>query len=91
MYENNFIRNRELHQARINEEKKAVDSLDHDTNQAQIVNKKFQNITDGRYQSKLTQLRSAKVDTESNLEETKNSEKKIDVFRDISFKKKWEK
>ncbi len=91
MHDNTFMRNRELHQARLNQEKKASEQLGHNTNQQQLGKTRFQDIADERYQSKLTSLRGAKVDTNSIMLTAKENKKKMDVLRDMSFNKKWEK
>ena len=91
MYDNTFRRNRELHQARLNQEKTKADQLGHNTNQQQLGKKRFQDIADERYQSKLTELRGVKVDTNSMMLTAKENKKKMDVLRDMSFNKKWEK
>ena len=89
MRENSFMRNREMHQARLNQEKRSSDSLGHNTNQQQLGKTRFQDIADERYQSKLNELRGDKVDTNSMMLTAKSAKKKMDVLRDMSFNKKW--
>lgn len=89
MHENSFLKNKQLHQARLEQEKKNSETLGHDTNQQQLGKTRFQDIADERYQSKLTELRGAKVDTDSMMESAKATKRKMDVLRDMSFNKKW--
>ena len=87
MRENSYLRNKSMYQAKLNEEKK----LGAGTNQEQLGHKKFQDIADERYQSKLSTLRGQKVDVEAISESAKQSKEKMDTLKDLSFNKKWEK
>lgn len=89
MNDNAFRRNRELHQAKLSQEKRMSEQLGNNTNQQQLGKKRFQDIADERYQAKLTELRGTKVDTNSMMLTAKENKKKMDVLRDMSFNKKW--
>lgn len=89
MNDNVFRRNRELHQAKLSQEKRMSEQLGNNTNQQQFGKKRFQDIADERYQAKLTELRGTKVDTNSMMLTAKENKKKMDVLRDMSFNKKW--
>lgn len=89
MYENSFMRNKELHQAKLRQEKQASETLGHNTNQQQLGKKRFQDIADERYQAKLTELRGTKVDADSMMYTAKENKKKMDILKDMSFNKKW--
>ena len=87
--DNSFLKNKELHQARLEQEKKLSDQLGHGTNQAQLGKQKFQDIADQRYQANLAQLQGNKFDVDAMMEKAKKKKKGMDIQRDITFYKKW--
>ncbi len=89
IHENTFSRNRELKQAKLNAEKKSLETKNTGTNQAQLGNQKFQDIADNRYNEKLSQLQGKKFNAEEMMKNAKKEKKKMDVLRDMTFYKKW--
>lgn len=88
MKENSYLRNKSLYQAKLTEEAKKIGQ---NTDQEQLGKKKFQDIADERYQSKLSSLRGQKVDVEVISERAKLRKNKMDTLKELSFNKKWEK
>jgi len=87
--ENNFLKNKELTQAKLDVEKKSIDQNYKGTNQEQLGKTKFQDIADQRYQNKMYELSGNKFDVNKMIENAKKKKKGFDTQRDILFYKKW--
>ena len=87
--DNNYLRNKEMAQARLNAEKKSFDRKNFGTNQAQLGRVKFQDIADERYNSSMEQLTGNKFDSEAIMENAEKNKKALDAQRETFFYKKW--
>ena len=88
MKENSYLRNKSLHQAKLEVEKKILGA---GTDQEQLGNKKFQDIADERYQSKLSNLQGKKIDVDTIQENAKKKKNSMNTLKDMTFNRKWEK
>lgn len=87
--ENSYAKNRELTNARLEAEKKALEKSSHEKAQEQLGKTKFQDIAEQRYQSKLASLSGNKFDVAKMQANAKQKKKEADIQRDMLFYKKW--
>ena len=87
--ENAFLRNKELSQAKLNTEKKSLESRNSGTNQAQLGRVKFQDIADQRYEANIEQLSGTRFDPQTMMDNAKKNRKAIETQKETLFFKKW--
>lgn len=87
--DNSFMRAKELSQAKLNTEKKSLETRNLGTNQAQLGRVKFQDIADERYDASMAQLTGSKFDPQTMMENARKNKKGLDVKRETLFYKKW--
>ena len=86
--DNAFLRNKELTQARLNTEKKKLESRSIEINQAKLGRIKFQDIADERYDANINQLNNCQFDTKLMLENSKMNQRILNTRKENSFYKK---
>ncbi len=87
--DNSFMRAKELGQAKLNTEKKSLETRNLGTNQAQLGRVKFQDIADERFDANMEQLTGSRFDPQTMMDNAKKNKKSLDVQRETLFFKKW--
>lgn len=87
--DNSFMRAKELSQAKLNTEKKSLETRNLGTNQAQLGRVKFQDIADERFDANMEQLTGTRFDPQTMMDNAKKNKKSLDVQKETLFFKKW--
>ena len=87
--DNSFMRTKELGQAKLNTEKKSLETRNLGTNQAQLGRVKFQDIADERFDANMEQLTGSRFNPQTMMDNAKKNKKSLDVQRETLFFKKW--
>ncbi len=88
--DNSFMRAKELSQAKLNTEKKSLETRNLGTNQAQLGRVKFQDIADERFDANMEQLTGSRFDPQTMMDNAKKNKKSLDVQKETLFFKKWD-
>lgn len=88
--DNSFMRAKELGQAKLNTEKKSLETRNLGTNQAQLGRVKFQDIADERFDANMEQLTGSRFDPQTMMDNAKKNKKSLDVQKETLFFKKWD-
>ena len=83
------MRAKELSQAKLNTEKKSLESRNLGTNQAQLGRVKFQDIADKRYDASMEQLTGTRFDPQTMMDNAKKNRKARETQKETLFFKKW--
>ena len=86
--DNSFMRAKELGQAKLNTEKKSLETRNLGTNQAQLGRVKFQDIADERFDANMEQLTGSRFDPQTMMDNAKKNKKSLDVQKETLFFKK---
>ena len=88
--DNSFMRAKELSQAKLNTEKKSLETRNLGTNQAQLGRVKFQDIADERFDANMEQLTGSRFNPQTMMDNAKKNKKSLDVQKETLFFKKWD-
>ena len=87
--DNSFMRAKELGQAKLNTEKKSLETRNLGTNQAQLGRVKFQDIADERFDANMAELTGIKFDPQTMMDNAQKNRKPIEAQKETLFFKKW--
>ena len=88
--DNSFMKTKELHQAKLNTEKKSLETRNLGTNQAQLGRVKYQDIADERFNASMQALTGKRFDPQTMMDNARKNKRSLDVKKETLFFKKWD-
>ena len=88
--DNSFMKTKELHQAKLNTEKKSLETRNLGTNQAQLGRVKYQDIADERFDASMQALSGKRFDPQTMMDNARKNKRSLDVKKETLFFKKWD-
>ena len=88
--DNSFMKTKELHQAKLNTEKKSLETRNLGTNQAQLGRVKYQDIADERFDASMQALTGKRFDPQTMMDNARKNKRSLDVKKETLFLKKWD-
>lgn len=88
--DNSFMKTKELHQAKLNTEKKSLETRNLGTNQAQLGRVKYQDIADERFDASMQALTGKRFDPQTMMDNARKNKRSLDVKKETLFFKKWD-